>query len=34
MDGKPFTRGAGPGHIVVSNRNKIRVEFGLAPVPG
>lgn len=31
MDGTPVTRAEGPGHIVISGRNKIRVEWQFAP---
>jgi hypothetical protein len=31
MDGNPVTRGDGPGHITVSNRNRIRIEWQFAP---
>src|SRR6185295_10207548 len=31
MDGNPIPRGEGPGHIIVSNRDRIRVEWQFAP---
>lgn len=31
MDGTPFPRGEGPGHIVVSGRNGVRNEWQFAP---
>lgn len=31
MDGKAFPRGTGPGHIVISGGNRVRVEWQFAP---
>lgn len=31
MDGNPVTRGEGPGHVIVSGRNRVRVEWQFAP---
>jgi len=31
MDGRPVTRGEGPGHISVSGRNQVRIEWQFAP---
>jgi hypothetical protein len=31
MDGHPFTRGDGPGHITVSGSSRVRVEWQFAP---